>query len=45
MTSKDEALTAIAEGIYACFGSVDLKFALHQSEQNQAKALRKIARD
>lgn len=43
--TKADALTQIARRIRGCYGSVDLNFALHPSDEEKAKELRKLSKD
>ncbi|MBP2315456.1 hypothetical protein [Azospirillum soli] len=42
--SKDEAVRSIADQIRGCFGSVDLKFALHHSDEERAKQIKTLVK-
>lgn len=43
--SRIDAVDQIKKRIRGCFGHVDLKFALHPSDQARARELKKIARE
>jgi hypothetical protein len=43
--SKSDALREIAKRICGCYGSVDLNFALHPSDEATAKSLKNLAKE
>jgi len=45
ITTREEALEIIQEGLAGCFGHADQIFAGHPYDEKRAKGIRKVAKD